>query len=86
MKFSLEDIHTKHQDWLANMEKKKNELRNTCCIMDNEKYITYVLALLPQEEYQTTILVLLKDKLRRATLIIQEAKIFWMINSKPCKS
>ena len=73
MKLRLDDIHTKPQDWLAHMEKQKNELINACYIMDGESYLTYVLASLPQEEPQTMILVL-KEKVRRGTLMIEETE------------
>ena len=42
-------------------------------IMDDETYLTYVLASLPQEEDQTMMFVH-KDKLRRGKLMIEEAK------------
>ena len=44
MKLELEDIHIKPQDWMAQMEKKKNELVNAGHIMDNATFLTYVLA------------------------------------------
>ena len=41
--------------------------------MDDEISQTYVLVSLPQEENQTMILVI-RDKLRRGTLMIEEAE------------
>ena len=73
MKLMLEDIHIKPPDWLPHMEKKKSELTNAGYIMHEETYLAYVLASLSQEQYQTMILVL-KDKLRRGTLMIEEAE------------
>ena len=81
MKLRLKDIHIKPQDWLAHMEKKKKVI-NAGYIMDDETYLMYVLALLPQEQYQTRIFIL-KDQLRRGTLMIKKQRIFWMINLKP---
>ena len=50
-------------DWLAFMEKKRNELANTGHIMDNETFITHLLSSLPQAEYEGAILVI-KERLR----------------------
>ena len=58
MKLRMDDVHNKPQHYLAYMEKKKMELINACCYMNEETFLTYVLMSLPQEEYQTTILVL----------------------------
>ena len=48
----------KHQDWLAHMEKKRNELENAGHKMDNETFLTHVMASVAQEEYQATTLTL----------------------------
>ena len=45
-------------DWLAFMEKKRNELANTGHIMDYETFITHLLNSLPQAEYEGAILVI----------------------------
>ena len=50
-------------DWLAFMEKKRNELANTGYIMDDETFITHLLNSLPQAEYEGAILVI-KERLR----------------------
>ena len=63
----------KPQDWLAYMEKKRNELENAGHEMDDETFFTHVMASLPQEEYQATILTL-KAKLRNGDLTIEEAE------------
>ena len=73
MKSKMEDVHTKPQDWLAYMEKKRMELISTGHYMNDETFLTYVLMSLPQEDYQTMILVL-EDKLRKGTLTIEEAE------------
>ena len=69
----MESIQMKPQDWLAHMERKRNELENAGHEMDDETLLTHVMASLPQEEYQTTILTL-KAKLREDDLTIQEAE------------
>ena len=40
------------------MERKRNELENTGHKMDDEAFLTHVMASLSQEEYQATILTL----------------------------
>ena len=62
----------KLQDWMAHMEKKRNELETAGHEMDDETFLTYIMASLPQEEYQATILTL-KAKLREGDLTIAEA-------------
>ena len=63
----------KPQDWQAHMEKKRNEQENAGHEMDDETFLTYVMACLPQEEYQATILTL-KAKLRNDDLTIEDAE------------
>ena len=63
----------KPQDWMANMEKKRNKLENAGHEMDDETFLTYIMASLPQEEHQATILTL-KAKLREDALTIEEAE------------
>ena len=53
-------------DWLAFMERKRNELVNTGHIMDDETLITHLLNSLPQAEYKGAILVM-KERLRGST-------------------
>ena len=61
--YKLENVKQKPMDWLAFMEKKRNELANTGHIMDNETFITHLLNSLPQAEYEGAILVN-KERLR----------------------
>ena len=53
-------------DWLAFMEKERNELANTGHIMDDETFITHLLNSLPQAEYKGEILVI-KERLRSSS-------------------
>ena len=53
-------------DWLAFMEKKRNELVNTGHIMDDETFITHLLNSLSQVKYEGVILVI-KERLRGST-------------------
>ena len=69
----MENIQIKHQDWMAHMERKRNELENAGHEIDDETFLTHVMASLPQEEYQATILTL-KAKLREDDLVIEEAE------------
>ena len=64
--YKLENVKQRPMDWLAFMEKEKNELANTGYIMDNEKLITHLLNSLPQAEYEGTILVI-KERMRGST-------------------
>ena len=76
MKFvslKMENIQMKPQDWMAHMERKRNELQNAGHEMDDETFITHVMAFLPQEEYQDTILSL-KANLRDDDLTIEEGE------------
>ena len=58
-------------DWLAFMEKKKTELLNTGCVMEDETFITHLLNSLPQVEYEGAILVI-KEKLRKENVDLPE--------------
>ena len=69
----MENIQIKPQDWMAHMERKRNELENAGHEMDDETFFTHVMASLPQEEYQATILTL-KAKLREDDPVIEEAE------------
>ena len=62
----LENVRQRPMDWLAFMEKKRNELANTGHIMDDETFITHLLNSLPQAEYEGVILVI-KERLRGGT-------------------
>ena len=65
LNYKLENVKLRPIDWLAFMEKKRNELANTGHIMDDETFITHLLTSLPQVEYEGVILVvkqLLEDK------------------------
>ena len=60
-------------DWLASMEKKRNELANTGHIVDNEMFITHLLNSLPQAEYEGAILVI-KERLRGRSCNLAEVE------------
>ena len=60
-------------DWLAFMEKKRNELANTGHIMDDEMFITHLLNSLPQVEYEVVILVV-KERLRSRSCDVAEVE------------
>ena len=64
--FKLENVRQRPMDWLAFMEKKRNELVNTGHIMDDETFNTHLLNSLPQVEYKGVILVI-KERLRGST-------------------
>ena len=64
--YKLENVRQRPMDWLAFMEKKRNELANTGHIMDDETFITHLLNSLPQAEYEGVILVI-KERLRGST-------------------
>ena len=64
--YKLENVRQRPMDWLAFMEKKRNELANTGHIMDDEMFITHLLNSLPQAEYEGVILVI-KERLRGST-------------------
>ena len=66
-------MQMKPKDWMAHMERKRNQLENAGHEMDDESFLTHVMASLPQEEYQATILTL-KAKLRESELMIEEAE------------
>ena len=72
IRLKMETIQMKPQDWMAHMERQRNELENAGHEMDDETFLTCY-ASLPLEEYQTTILPL-KAKLREDDLMIQEAE------------
>ena len=61
--YKLENVKQRPMDWLAFMEKKRNELANTGHVMDNQTFITHLLNSLPQAEYKGAILVI-KERLR----------------------
>ena len=69
-------------DWLAFMEKKRNELANTGHIMDNETFITHPLNSLPQAEYEGAILVI-KERLRGSRWDLALVEQLWKINICP---
>ena len=64
--YKLENVKQRPMDWLAFMEKKRNERANTGHIMDDEMFITHLLNSLPQAEYEGVILVI-KERLRGST-------------------
>ena len=64
--YKLENVKQRPMDWLAFMEKKRNELANTGHIVDDETFITHLLNSLPQAEYEGAIVVI-KERLRGST-------------------
>ena len=48
--YKLENVKQRPKDWLAFIEKKRNELANTEHIMDDETFITHLLNSLPEYE------------------------------------
>ena len=58
--YKLENVKQRPMDWLAFMEKNRNELVNTGHIMDKEMFITHLLSSLPQAEYKGAILVIME--------------------------
>ena len=71
--YKLENVKQRPMDWLAFMEKKRNELANTGHIMDDEMFITHLLNSLPQAEYEGAILVI-KERLRGRSCKLAEAE------------
>ena len=63
MHYKLENVKQRPMDWMAFMEKKRNELANTGYEMDDETFITLLLNSLPQAEYEGAVLVI-KERLR----------------------
>ena len=57
LNYKLEIVKQRPMDWLAFMERKRNELANTGHILDDETFITHLLNSLPQVEYDGVILV-----------------------------
>ena len=66
-------------DWLAFMEKKRNELANTGHIMDDEMLFTHLLNSLLQVEYEGVILVV-KERLRSRSCDV--AKVEQLLEDK----
>ena len=64
--YKLKNVRQRPMDWLAFMEKKRNELANTGHIMDDDTFITHLLNSLPQAESEGVILVI-KERLRGGT-------------------
>ena len=58
IQLKMENMQMKPKDWMAHMERKRNQLENAGHEMDDESFLTHVMASLPQEEYQATILTL----------------------------
>ena len=71
--YKLENVKQRPMDWLALMEKKRNELVNTGHIMDEETFITHLLNSLPQAEYEGAILVI-KERLRSRSCDLTEVE------------
>ena len=64
--YKLENVNQMPMDWLAFMEKNRNELANTGHTMDDEMFITHLFTSLPQAEYEGAILVI-KERLRSSS-------------------
>ena len=62
LNYKLENIKQRPMDWLAFMEKKRNELANTGHIMDDETFIAHLLNSLTQVDYDGVILVVKESK------------------------
>ena len=73
LNYKLENVKQRPKDWLAFMEKKRNELANTGHIMDDETFITHLLNSLPQVEYEGVILVV-KERLRSRSCNVTEVE------------
>ena len=71
--YKLENVKQRPMDWLAFMEKKRNELANTGHIMDNETFNTHLLNSLPQAEYNRAILII-KERLRGKSCRLAEVE------------
>ena len=71
--YKLENVKQRPMDWLAFMEKKRNELANTGHIMDDETFITHLLNSLPQAEYEGAILVI-KERLSGSTCDLSQVE------------
>ena len=73
--YKLENVKQRPMDWLAFMEKKRNELAYTGHIMDDETFITHLLNSLPQAEYERAILAI-KERLRGSTCNLAQVEQF----------
>ena len=73
LNYKLENVKQRPMDWLAFMEKKRNELTNTGHVMDDETFITHLLNSLPQAEYEGVILVV-KERLRSKSCDVAEVE------------
>ena len=70
--YKLENVKQRPMDWLAFMEKKRNELGH---IMDDETFNTHLLNSLPQAEYEGAILVV-KERLRGSRCNLAQVEQF----------
>ena len=71
--YKLENVKQRPMDWLAFMEKKRNELANTGHIVDGETSITHLLNSFPQAEYEGAIIVI-KERLRSISCNLAEVE------------
>ena len=71
--YKLENVKQRPMDWLAFMEKRRNELASTGHIMDDEIFITHLLISSPQTEYKGGILVI-KERLRSRSYDLAEVE------------
>ena len=79
LNYKLENVKQRPMDWLAFMEKKRNELTNTGHVMDDETFIMHLLNSLPQVEYEGVILVV-KERLRSRSCDV--AKVEQLLEDK----
>ena len=79
LNYKLENVKQRPMDWLAFMEKKRNELANRGHIMDDETFITHLLYSLQKVEYEGVILVL-KERLRSRSCDV--AKVEHLLEDK----
>ena len=73
LNYKLENVKQRPMDWLAFMEKKRNELTNKGHVMDDETFITHLLNSLPQVDYEGVILVV-KERLRSRSCNVAEVE------------
>ena len=71
LNYKLENVRQRPMDWLAFLERKRTELKNTGHIMDDEMFITHLLNSLPQAKYKGAILAI-KERLGRSSYDLVE--------------
>ena len=79
LNYKLENVKQRPMDWLAFMEKKRNELANAGHIMDDVTFNTHLLNSLLQVEYEGVVLVV-KERLRSRSCDV--AKVEQLLEDK----